>query len=344
MYASYSQTNTIYSLVFRRYEGLYLVVVLGAMKRDVLRAECENRRQRLLIKREDNWSDLGISSYAGARYYTARDGSTLLYEAIKSDCPFFVCRMGETETRMIRMIRRDYLCLNEFRIATHNICNNAGFFPRRIGHIKRFCDLYELSAQSADYLGMMLWKDEEYIMLNTKDLKGCFPSGILDPIYMNDNKWLEALEHKKVLVVSPFAQSINEQYKKREKLFKGKDILKEFDLKVLQAVQSIGGKGAEGYDTWFDALDSMKKKIDEVDFDIALLGCGAYGVPLGSYIKSIQKQAVYVGGCLQLMFGILGRRWENSEYVKEYVNDNWIRPLSQEKPDCYKAVEEGCYW
>ncbi|WP_274095727.1 hypothetical protein [Riemerella anatipestifer] len=41
--------------------------------------------------------------------------------------------------------------------------------------------------------------------------------------------------------------------------------------------------------TWFDALEDMKNKIDLVDFDVAIIGCGAYGLPLASYIKNKGK-------------------------------------------------------
>jgi hypothetical protein len=144
--------------------------------------------------------------------------------------------------------------------------------------------------------------------------------------------------------VHPFAESINSQYSKRDKLFKDDDFLPEFDLKTIKAVQSIGGAGALGYKTWFDALENMKFQVSEMDFDIALLGCGAYGLPLASYIKDIGKQAIYVGGALQLMFGIVGRRWENSDCVKKYINEYWVRPSEHEKPQGSSKVEDGCYW
>ena len=121
-------------------------------------------------------------------------------------------------------------------------------------------------------------------------------------------------------------------------------ILPDFELVTLRAVQSIGGKGAEGFNDWFSALSYMETEINNIDFDIALLGCGAYGLPLGSYIKSIGKQAIVVGGCLQLLFGIMGKRWENDEVIKEYINKYWVRPAENEKPYLAGNVEDGCYW
>ena len=40
------------------------------------------------------------------------------------------------------------------------------------------------------------------------------------------------------------------------------------------------------------------------NFDIALIGCGAYGFPLAAFVKGIGKKAVHIGGPLQLFFGI----------------------------------------
>lgn len=54
----------------------------------------------------------------------------------------------------------------------------------------------------------------------------------------------------------------------------------------------------------------MKKKISTIDFDIASIGCGAYGLPLAGFImEELHKKAIYMGGGTQWLFGIKGRRW-----------------------------------
>jgi hypothetical protein len=194
-----------------------------------------------------------------------------------------------------------------------------------------------------DALGIFLWANEEYYVQKYMKLRSCFLANVLDPLIL-DNPWTEALTGKKVLVVHPFSESIAMQYNKRDKLFKDENILPEFELKTVKAVQSVGGKGAPEFKSWFEALDYMKTQISECDFDIALLGCGAYGLPLASYIKDIGKQAIYMGGSLQLMFGIMGKRWENQEYVAKHVNEYWVRPSENERPKQRLKVEDGCYW
>ena len=87
---------------------------------------------------------------------------------------------------------------------------------------------------------------------------------------------------------------------------------------------------------------------NKIDFDIAIIGCGAYGFPLAAKLKQAGKQAVHLGGATQLMFGIKGKRWEEDyngyEYIRKWFNDAWVYPSEQDKPQNADTVEGGCYW
>ena len=89
----------------------------------------------------------------------------------------------------------------------------------------------------------------------------------------------------------------------------------------------------------------MKNKIDNVDFDIALIGCGAYGMNLAAHIKRRGKIAIHMAGWTQMLFGIYGNRWieDRPEYTK-YINSYWIRPSENEKPFGAEKIENACYW
>ena len=81
------------------------------------------------------------------------------------------------------------------------------------------------------------------------------------------------------------------------------------------------------------------------EFDVALIACGAYGLPLAARLREAGKQAVHVGGALQLLFGIRGTRWDDFSLLKPFYNEAWRYPLESEhlKTDS-KGVENGCYW
>jgi hypothetical protein len=47
------------------------------------------------------------------------------------------------------------------------------------------------------------------------------------------------------------------------------------------------------------------------------------------------KSAIYIGGVLQMYFGIYGERWlrERKSILELYINENWSRPKDNERPD-----------
>jgi hypothetical protein len=216
---------------------------------------------------------------------------------------------------------------------------------------KKFIECYIDANHSMDILALSLYRhglfrEEEGMFKRHTPNAQLIDLQCLSP-FLFRFPWSAALEGKRILVVHPFKKSIRTQYmENRQNLFKDKKVLPAFSsLEIVGAVQSIGGENKEFTD-WFAALDSMKSKIDNCDFDLALLGCGAYGLPLAAHIKRSGKQAIYIGGVLQLLFGIKGKRWEGFpyEYDTRFYNENWIRPANDETPKASKQVEDACYW
>ena len=160
--------------------------------------------------------------------------------------------------------------------------------------------------------------------------------------------WTAALSGKKVLVIHPFTTSIEKQYEKnRTKIFRDlqiEDMLPKFELITLKAVQSMGNS-VVGFQDWFVALNYMVEECRKIDFDVALIGCGAYGFPLAAEIKRMGRIAIHLGGVTQLLFGIRGKRWDGYGGVyKKMMNEYWVRPSVEEKiKDCDK-IENACYW
>ncbi len=107
----------------------------------------------------------------------------------------------------------------------------------------------------------------------------------LEPYY-HAKPWSAALAGKRVLVVHPFRKTILAQYGRRAQLFPGKNVLPEFaSLTVVQAVQGLGGQDT-GYASWFDAPAAMEREMDAADYDVAIVGAGAYGLPLAAHART----------------------------------------------------------
>ena len=94
----------------------------------------------------------------------------------------------------------------------------------------------------------------------------------------------KVLKGKRVLVVHPFVESIKYQYEyNREQLFTNPDVLPEFkELILIKAVQTQANAKDPRFNDWFEALQYMKDEIDKHEYDIALIGCGAYGTCLAA--------------------------------------------------------------
>ncbi|MCC5846418.1 MAG: hypothetical protein JJU05_19380 [Verrucomicrobia bacterium] len=148
------------------------------------------------------------------------------------------------------------------------------------------------------------------------------------------------------LWIHPFRESILRQYENRINLFADPEVLPAFEsLQVIPAVQSMGGRHPN-FPDWFAALEWMKEQMNRADFDVALIGCGAYGLSLATHAKSLGKTGIHIGGALQLLFGIKGSRWEGStyQYDKRFYNSHWIRPIESETPAKADSFKNKCYW
>ena len=221
---------------------------------------------------------------------------------------------------------------------------NAGFFPATEEMLSRFAEMMLEDSKYVDVLGS--WQNNE---LKIKTLPNSHIKVDFEPLnpFFASVPWTKALEGKKVLVVHPFARSIQQQFARKDKIFSN-NLLPDFDLEVIPAVQSIGGN-VNDFQNWFEALDFMKEQIDQREYDICLLGCGAYGFPLAAHIKRQGKKSFHLGGSLQLLFGIRGSRWENPIYNPIYnysnlMNEYWVKPQKDETPNNANNVEGACYW
>ena len=279
----------------------------------------------------------------------ADKASEIIIGALSSDKPIMISRYGATELNAtlnykkghpLTFLRRIY----PFWIGERtkkNMMDLSGFFPSNDKTLSHFSDLIYRITSDIDILGT--WIGNENLMpLPNECIKVFLPR--IEPFW-SKTPWTKCLEGGKIVVIHPFAESICQQYNKRELLFANKDILPEFaSLTVIKAVQSLGGE-TNGFASWFDALHYMEDEIDKVDYDVALIGCGAYGMPLAAHCKKMGKKAVHLGGSLQLLFGIRGNRWETEQDIyMQFMNEHWVRPLECEKPAGAQNVENACYW
>ena len=268
--------------------------------------------------------------------------TNIIMSLLNSEKPCMISRFGSTELQTLSYMRFWPLSLPLKNRTYRNIQYASGFFPVNYPNLKQFYSLYKADVKEMDIL--ITWRIEEFLFKDWLKAKETVWKATIDNFFSQESPWTQVLANKKILVVHPFKETIEQQYLIREKIFKNTLALPEFkSLTIIKAVQSIAGNPV-GFVSWFDALDWMKKEIEKQDFEIALLGCGAYGMPLAAHIKRMGKKAVHMGGILQFLFGIKGKRFLETPETKDYINDYFVFPSEADKPKEADKVEGGCYW
>lgn len=279
------------------------------------------------------------TSYRNENILSEYDGNDLIRELILSGEPCMIARLGATESRCIEkwMNNKDFDNEN-----LENIKQLSGVFPNDSNSIAEFCEVYTEGILDIDVLAVWGVTAERNIYKKYCPTAKLINIMSLEPFFY-DNPWSSAIRGKKLLILHPFVETIKKQLINKDKLFKNDEVLPDFkEVSYIKAVQSLGG--SDEYESWLEALKSMCSEIRKIDFDVAIIGTGAYGLPLASYIKSLGKQAILMAGATQLLFGIKGKRWEERTEYKELFNEYWVRPSSMETPKEKEKVEGGSYW
>jgi hypothetical protein len=279
---------------------------------------------------------------------------------IENGEPGLVGRLGGTEARFIG----EYLKLKRLqrfgiplRLSTSmsprwkkrksEVFIQAGFYHENLLDIDRFCSEYLQALADTDVLGAwgVAFAWPEAIGLDpakTRVIPVGFTAPWVEPYSGYGSPWSQALEGKRVLVVSGFTTSIEGQHKAIEKIFANVNF-PNFELTTVRAPIVTGQKDADGLH-WFELLDRMKNEISKMEFDVALIAAGAFSYPLAAHVKKIGKVGIHCGGGLQIFFGVMGNRWNKSPEVLKYMNEFWVRPSAEERPKTADQVENACYW
>jgi hypothetical protein len=271
------------------------------------------------------------------------EGNKKIGELINSSQPFIAGKMGAVEQQVVKYYLSKRYWDDSMR---WHASNHAGVTPPSDFVLDFFTKEYVDALANVDLL--TIWfpeqtHSEEFVISKHLCKNAEFIAGMqaLEPYYHQD-PWSKYLKGKKVLVVHPFESSIQEQFLKKDRLFEDKNILPDFDLITFKTYQTHGGGDTDL--SWDVCYKDMVERISKIDFDVALVGCGAYGLPICNQIKKMNKSVVHVGGALQIMFGIKGNRWDGMQAVNRFYNENWKRPFDSEKTRNHSVVEGSTYW
>ena len=282
-----------------------------------------------------------------------KNSNQLILRAISDGKPLLVSRFGTTETEFCLEYGSPVNNRNATFLSIENLWRLSGVFPTNPSQLADFFSKYTKAASNIDVCGVRrsskefsYWENESRMFSHYATDSTPIDIEALTPIFLKD-PWTQGLSGKKVLIIHPFAETIRQQLKSLAATPAEFYWLPRFYPIVLEAPQSLGVE-PENYhfNNWNDSLDTLMHEVENIDFDIALIGCGAYGLPLGSFIKEKGKIAIHIGGALQLFFAIRGQRWE-IEINRKLTSDQlriWNWPLRADTPKSAYDVENGAYW
>jgi hypothetical protein len=298
-----------------------------------------------LLKKEAKFTD-----YGGRPVVGISEGNSFLLDGIAGGRALAAGKIGDVELEVL--VKYERCGQNEFfrSISRGHELNllhlNSGVFPKTEDVLVRWVATYLDALSQIDLLGV--WHNQGEKEIIEKYAPQAMLTGMmaLEPYYHHE-PWSSALADKHVVVVTPFAKSLSHQHARRAgiDLFPSNpDILPEFELTIVQTPFSAGVESPRHPD-WHAALHELKQHLSECSFDVCLIGAGAWSLPLCAFVRStLGRPAIHLGGPLQILFGIRGARWERHPFIKQLFNQNWIRPLPQERPRTQWKIEGGAYW
>jgi len=267
--------------------------------------------------------------------------------------PFTITRLG-TESYPTYL----FCVHNRFAIPPY-ISNNAGIYSDNQNDIAIYYINYYNAIETSEALAIYLDRpdtlEQEHYFVKSLETKLKFIiHEALEPFYCvlklpDEKPWSHHLLGKKVLIISPFVDSFQKQLNNGFRMFKDKEkniFLEGQEFVFYKCFNTVAGN--HPHINWIQTFNIMCNDISKLEFDIALISCGGYALLLGSFIKTkMNKSAIYIGGGLQILFGVMGRRCETNQTIQNIIQENdcqYIKPSKDEIPSNCKNVEGGCYW
>jgi hypothetical protein len=317
-----------------------------AGRRSLARAILTERLKSILRPVARHRTLLERAKFIGVPILEPQAGNDLLGQWLQESKPRAIGKMGESELGALRRYaahRDERGICRRWGGSRRRLTVNAGVYPPDDASLSRFCAHYGGVLAELDMLAVWFHWGERRTVARRAPAATLAALTALEPFY-HQRPWSRHLAGKRVLVISPFAQTIKRQYAQRERIWQNKpEVLPDFRLETLRCPLSAA-LVEPPFGSWFDAMLAMQAEMDCRVYDVAIVGAGAWSLPLASHAKSRGKWAIHLGGGTQILFGIRGRRWDGNAFLRTIYNDAWVRPDPADRPPASTLIENSCYW
>lgn len=288
-------------------------------------------------------------------YFRERAGDELLLrQALDSGRALAAGKIGTTELMVLeffdRYIQLPWPARSSWHRPAQRLHECSGFFPVQKHLFSSWHRTYLDSLAQMDFLAQ--WQTPgsylaAYEVCALRDYAGQAKRVLLAALHPvhPPASWLLSLCKKRWLVIHPFGQTIRHQLNRLGELGVYPETCREYLPRVRETCRVLpcpqfSYMVPPRHRDWFHALEDLQGQMAQESFDILLVGAGAWSLPLAVHAKRLGKQALHLGGQLQLLFGIEGGRWDKSRLY----NKAWTRPLPEDRPPNFQLMEQGAYW
>lgn len=158
------------------------------------------------------------------------------------------------------------------------------------------------------------------------------------------HSWVQALEGKRILIVTSFAQTVPAQAQNIKRIWPNRPDLHALeDAQVLPCPMYAHLKRPKDA-SWTHALERLRLEMEAYTFDVCLIAAGAWSLFLAVHAKKMGAVGIHMGGALQLLFGISGNRWETYGSLSGIKNEYWCFPCDADTPSSFEGTEDAAYW
>ena len=284
--------------------------------------------------------------------------ANFIEDSIQNNKQFLIARFSDIESRFVH----SYLKNKINNSIKYQLENNAGIHIKSTESAKKYVQAVSFAFRDSSVhciwdegaMRNCMGESQDYVrsfslQIPTIDALSLNPCLFLYNNIPYEQLWISKLKRKRILIISAFTDTMKQQIEcgALSKIYNEPGHFADNTFVFVKAPLTLAGNH-QGID-WEVRLDALKEAVQNAgEFDIALVSCGGYGMPICHYIyKELSRSAIYVGGVLQLFFGIYGGRWCHEPIEKKFIEgaetkEYWVRP--SERPANLDRVESGCYW
>lgn len=229
-----------------------------------------------------------------------------------------------------------------------------GVFPSDREGMLAFGELHAQASRALDFVGLVRGRLENDLLQHLQPLGQTISLQDLEPDRsipdQSSQCYLPLLRNKRLLIVSSIAELLCERANAEtfEAVWAktGKHWFAPAQVRPLQFPYTYAIDTQSRFGSSQQLLNWILEQINPADFDVALIAASSLGIPIAAAIKAMDRCAIALGGSLQVLFGVGGKRWwSDANWQRDYITSAWVSVSPDQVPKVAGPyVDDGAYW